>query len=194
MHYTFSCPAMPSFHMFRIASIVKTCKSGAAFGQRRSLLYAIWITVLGCTPGADEPSTQANSFRPIDSLAELQHEIENVEGKPVLLRVRADWAVTESEMDKTFSSKCMQHLLAGVMLLETDVTDDTEDNRELMARYQVIGPPWILLFGEDGEYIADKAIAGYQTEARIVESLQEGFDLRKDPSKCNAETATPSEA
>jgi len=153
--------------------------------MHRLFLHIIWITAFGCAPGTGEAPDEVSAFLPVNSLAELQQAIKSAEGRPALLRVRADWDITDGDMDKTFSSACMQQLLAGIVLLEVDVTNNTDNARELMAKYQVFGPPSFLLFGEDGHHIADEDIAGYQTEKGMVESLQVAFNVRHELSNCD---------
>lgn len=129
-----------------------------------------------CAPAFGEPAPKAVTFFPIESLAELDRTVKNTDCKPTLLRVRAAWDITDAAMDKNFTSASVQKLLAGVVLLEVDVTDNTAEHRELLAKYEVFGPPWILFFDQDGEHIVGKDIAGYQTPKRFEKHLRDALE------------------
>jgi thiol:disulfide interchange protein DsbD len=51
----------------------------------------------------------------------------------------------------TFSDAGVQQALANVVLLQADVTANDEDDKALLKKFSLIGPPSILFFGPDGQ-------------------------------------------
>ncbi|MFX5756567.1 thioredoxin family protein, partial [Acinetobacter baumannii] len=87
------------------------------------------------------------------SVAELDARIAQASaaGKPVLLDFYADWCVSCTEMERfTFSDPRVQARLADVVKLQADVTANTADDKALLKRFGLFGPPGIILFGDDG--------------------------------------------
>ncbi len=71
--------------------------------------------------------------------------------RQALLDFYADWCVSCKELERyTFSDPAVKAVLAGVVLLQTDVTANDAADQALMRRLNVIGPPSILFFGADG--------------------------------------------
>ena len=101
--------------------------------------------------------------------------MQDLEGKPALLKVSSDWSISGGEMDKHFEAQGVQALLAGVVLLEIDVTEHTEDDQEFLSKYGVFGAPWILFFDENGERIVDRDIAGYLDANALAEHIRTTF-------------------
>jgi thiol:disulfide interchange protein DsbD len=103
-------------------------------------------------------------FKRIKGLAQLDREIAaaSAAGKPVMLDFYADWCVSCKEMEKyTFSNTNVQQALAGTVLLQADVTANDTDDKALLKRYGLIGPPSILFFGTDGKERRRFRVVGY---------------------------------
>lgn len=131
------------------------------------------ILVIAHVAVAAAQASEGAVFVQIDSIAELDHVLQSSEGTPILLRVSADWDFSNSEMDKHFASTSMKELLVDVVLLEIDITNNTDQHREFLSTYQVFGAPHIIFFDRNGEHIADKDIAGYQTEKGLAEQIRD---------------------
>ena len=72
-------------------------------------------------------------------------------GKPVMLDFYADWCVSCKEMEKyTFTDAQVQAALANAVLLQADVTANDEQDKALLARFEIFGPPTIAFFDGDG--------------------------------------------
>ncbi|WP_454040476.1 protein-disulfide reductase DsbD [Cupriavidus metallidurans] len=119
---------------------------------------------------------EAVRFERVRSVAELEARVAQAAaaGKPVLLDFYADWCVSCKEMAMTFRDPRVQGRLAGVVLLQADVTQNNADDKALLKRFGLFGPPGIILFGADGRESPVRVI-GYQSAARFLDSLARAF-------------------
>ncbi|TXI73152.1 MAG: protein-disulfide reductase DsbD [Dechloromonas sp.] len=110
-------------------------------------------------------------FERVASLAELEQKI-MAAGRPVMLDFYADWCVSCKEMEKfTFTDAQVQAKLAGFTLLKADVTANSDDDKALLARFGLFGPPGILFFDASGREIKTIRVVGYQDASRFLQTL-----------------------
>lgn len=122
--------------------------------------------------GAQAETTSHLPFVRVRSLAELDARIAQAGGKPVMLDYYADWCVSCKEMERfTFSDARVQARLKNAVLLQADVTTNSEDDKALLARYELFGPPAILFFGKDGKEQPEQRVTGYQDAGQFLNSL-----------------------
>ena len=111
-------------------------------------------------------------FSRIKSSAQLDALLANSNGKTVLLDFYADWCVSCKEMEKfTFNDPGVQRLLGNTILLQADVTGNDLQDRALLKRFALFGPPGIILFDKAGREIPAGRIIGYQDPQRFTRSL-----------------------
>jgi thioredoxin:protein disulfide reductase len=116
--------------------------------------------------------TRKLPFEPVRSLAELEARVASA-GRPVMLDFYADWCVSCKEMEKfTFADPAVQEKLAGFTLLKADVTANNADDKALLARFQLYGPPGIIFFAADGRQIDGVRVVGFQDAPTFLRSLQ----------------------
>ena len=124
----------------------------------------------GETPAADGVKL---SFRRIRTTAELDRELKSAT-KPVMLDFYADWCVACKEMEHlTFSEPTVRNKLAGMTLLQVDVTGNTEDDRKLMKRFGLFGPPGIVFFDMGGQERRGSRIVGFVKAAPFLKHIAE---------------------
>lgn len=124
------------------------------------------------------PAQPALSFQKIRSLAELDNKLAEAkaQGKPVMLDYYADWCISCKEMDRyTFADPRVKQALSKALLLQADVTDNSEDTAALLKRYQLIGPPATLFFGLDGQEKTAFRVVGYMEAERFLQHLQQAL-------------------
>jgi thioredoxin:protein disulfide reductase len=110
-------------------------------------------------------------FNPVRSVAELDNAL-RASGRPVMLDFYADWCVSCKEMERfTFVDPLVQKKLAGALLLKADVTANNPQDRELLKRFQLFGPPGTIFFDAQGREIADTRVIGYQNSQRFLQTL-----------------------
>ncbi|MDF9431102.1 protein-disulfide reductase DsbD [Cupriavidus gilardii] len=147
---------------------------GLASGSRNPL-QPLSHLVAGARDGA--PAAEAVRFERVRSVAELDARIAQASaaGKPVLLDFYADWCVSCKEMERfTFSDPRVRARLADVVMLQADVTANNADDKALLKRFGLFGPPGIILFGDDGRELPVRVI-GYQAAGRFLASLERAF-------------------
>lgn len=116
----------------------------------------------------------ATHFTPVRNVTELDAllALARNERKPVLLDFYADWCGPCVEMDrKTFSDAAVGQKLAAHVLLRADVTANTPEQQALLQRFNLQGPPGIILFDADGRELTDKRIIGFRTPEAFLSAL-----------------------
>ncbi len=118
-------------------------------------------------------TTSALRFERVKSAAELDARIAQAQGQTVMLDFYADWCVSCKEMDRfTFSDAAVQARLRNVLLLQADVTANNADDKALMQRFQLFGPPATLFFDAQGRELADFRVTGFQDAPQFLQSLE----------------------
>ena len=128
---------------------------------------------LGGIVGTSPVATPALPFERIKGLAALEARIAQVPGKVVMLDFYADWCISCKEMERfTFSDPAIQARLKKAVLLQADVTANDADDKALLQRFQLFGPPAILFFDRSGQEQSDLRVIGYQDAAQFSTSLK----------------------
>ncbi|HEX5337296.1 MAG TPA: protein-disulfide reductase DsbD [Gallionella sp.] len=124
--------------------------------------------------GHAEAGTPATlQFSRVRNSAELEQRIAQARGQAVMLDFYADWCVSCKEMERyTFADAAVQARLKPVLLLQADVTANSDDDKALLKRFELFGPPATLFFGKQGKELADHRVTGYQNAAQFQQSLQ----------------------
>ncbi|MEO7151350.1 MAG: protein-disulfide reductase DsbD [Burkholderiaceae bacterium] len=160
------------------------------FGPRHAVAAALVVLGLfewvGAASGASDPlqplahlvrgngagnAAEALRFQPVRSVAELDAALQSA-GRPVVLDFYADWCVSCKEMERyTYTEAAVRERLSKALLLKADVTANNAQDRELLKRFQLFGPPGTIFFGPRGEEVAGSRVIGYQDAPRFLQSL-----------------------
>lgn len=93
-------------------------------------------------------------------------------GQPLLLDWYADWCISCKVIEReVFGDPDVRERLAAYRLLRFDITASTPEQRALLDRYRLFGPPAILFFAPDGEERADLRVVGEITRREFAERL-----------------------
>ena len=112
------------------------------------------------------------AFTRIKTVAQLDAALAQTGGKTAMLDFYADWCVSCKEMEKlTFVDPAVQASLANSVLLQVDVTANDADDKAMLKRFGLFGPPGIILFDKSGREIADSRVIGYQDARKFNASL-----------------------
>ncbi|MBI5329139.1 MAG: protein-disulfide reductase DsbD [Betaproteobacteria bacterium] len=144
-----------------------------ALGGGRELLQPLSVFRTGEAGAAVPPSHLV--FQRVKNLAELDAAVQGAKGRYVMLDFYADWCISCKEMESdTFSDPKVRDRLKDVVLLQADVTGNTPDDKALLARFKLFGPPGILFFDKDGQEIAYRVI-GYEKPAPFLASVDKAI-------------------
>lgn len=120
--------------------------------------------------------TQASAvplFRPVKTLAEVQHAVNNAAGQLVMLDFYADWCVSCKELERfTFSAPAVRSALQKVVALQADVSAYDKQDQELLKHFGIIGPPAILFFNAQGQEQKAQRLVGFIDEQQFLKHLQ----------------------
>jgi thioredoxin:protein disulfide reductase len=113
-------------------------------------------------------------FERIKSVAELDARIAQAASRnqPVMLDYYADWCISCKEMEAyTFTNAEVKKAVAGFMLLQADVTENSTDDKALLAKFELIGPPATLFFNGSEEEIKTLRVVGFQDAQTFLKTL-----------------------
>ena len=163
-------------------------KSGAknawvakAFG----LVFAVLgvLQLVGVASGGRDPlaplahlgggQVHAQAFTRVKTVAQLDAALAQLNGKPALLDFYADWCVSCIEMEKlTFVDPAVREKMGQAVLLQVDVTANDADDKAMLKRFQLFGPPGIIMFNPQGQEIAQSRVIGFQNASTFLTSLR----------------------
>lgn len=112
-------------------------------------------------------------FERVNSVAQLEQRLQQAAEKhqTVMLDFYADWCISCKEMESyTFTDKHVKQALTHFVLLQADVTANNSEDKALLARFNLIGPPAILFFTRNQEQNNHRVI-GYQDAELFLKSL-----------------------
>ncbi|HEX5786353.1 MAG TPA: thioredoxin fold domain-containing protein, partial [Burkholderiaceae bacterium] len=113
-------------------------------------------------------------FQRIRTVQELQQRLVDTQ-QPVMLDFYADWCVACKELESfTFSNPDVQRRLQGARLLQADVTGNSADDKALMKRFGLFGPPGMVFFEASSANVAHKVV-GYQDAGAFLTSLNRAW-------------------
>ncbi len=139
---------------------------GALAGSRDPLQ-----PLAGLRAEAERARSPELKFERVASLADLDARLKTA-SRPIMLDFYADWCVSCKEMEAfTFSDPKVQAALAGMLLLQADVTANSAADRELLKRFRLFGPPGIIFFDASGREIQGLRVIGFQGAGRFLETL-----------------------
>ena len=139
----------------------------------------IGSTAATASPGLIGGSQQTNSrstsahptFQRVKTVAELERLLEQ-STRPVMLDFYADWCVACKEMEAfTFVDPRVAQRMSQMLLLQVDVTANNADDRALMKKFRLFGPPGIIFFKPGGIERKDIRVVGFQDATRFAASL-----------------------
>ena len=163
-----------------LAFLSKGKKLAKFFGVIFMLLGSVQL--VGLSTGGSDPLSPLShwntnqehvKFQRIKNSAELDQILASNQGKVVMFDFYADWCVSCIEMEKlTFVEPKVKAKLDQMLLLQIDVTANNADDKAMLKRFGLFGPPGIIFFGKDGKEIENKRVIGYQNAERFLKTLE----------------------
>jgi thiol:disulfide interchange protein DsbD len=169
-------------------------KLGKGFGGL-AIIYGILLVIGAATGGSNplQPLASVNvgsstgetvaahdelPFQRIKTVGDLDREIAaaSQQGKSVMLDFYADWCVSCKEMEAwTFTDAAVQAALSNTVWLQSDVTANDAEDKALLDRFGVFGPPTIIFFGTDGQQRHGYEVVGYMKADAFAGHVQKAF-------------------
>ncbi len=133
-----------------------------------------WVWGESQAPSAVENKAVSHvEFKKVKSEAELQQALSENNKSLVMLDLYADWCVACKEFEKeTFSDPSVQKAFGDMLLLQIDMTKNSEENRALMTKYKVLGLPTILFFNQDGKEIEGSRVNGFMPPIEFLQWIE----------------------
>lgn len=120
---------------------------------------------LGDNKGDNSMQKSTLNFRYITSNTELEQLLEqaHINKQWLMLDFYADWCISCKELEAfTFTDTAVQQKLSSFMLVQADVTKNSDDDKALLKRFNLIGPPAILFFAPNKKEQKNARVIGYQ--------------------------------
>ncbi len=113
-----------------------------------------------------------NSFTKVHSITELEKIITASKGKRVMLDFYADWCTSCKELEHiTFADERVKAALRDYILVQADVTANTEEEKALSKMFNLFGPPALIFYDEDGNELKEKRVIGYIPPEELLTKL-----------------------
>lgn len=108
-------------------------------------------------------STQADAWQTVTSPAALDAALAQAKaaGQPVLLDWYADWCISCKVIEhEVLNAPQIKPQLAAFKLLRLDITQSNAEQRALLNRYRLFGPPALMFFAGNGSELRAERVVG----------------------------------
>jgi len=193
---------VPAIYMHALDSLPTDAKPALRFwkGIAIMMLTAGLAMLIGALSNAKSPLQPLNGliaannttaqhsaldFSRIKSVAELETQLQAAQGKPVMLDFYADWCVSCKELEQfTFSDPRVQAALKDTILLQADVTGNTEDDKALLEKFSLFGPPGIIFFDKNAQVESGLKVVGYKNADDFLQILNQRGSCLPETTQC----------
>ena len=162
----------------------KSASKNAWVAKAFGLVFAILgaVQLVGAASGGRDPlaplahlgggQVHPHAFTRVKTVAQLDAALAQLNGKTALLDFYADWCVSCKEMEKlTFVAPAVRDKMGQSVLLQVDVTANDADDKAMLKRFQLFGPPGIIMFNPQGQEIPQSRVIGFQNAETFLASL-----------------------
>lgn len=124
--------------------------------------------------GNGATTSDASDWQTITTAAELDRALSEAKnaGQPLLLDWYADWCISCKVIEhEVLPDPQVVSQLQGYRLIRFDMTDSNAEQRALLDRYKLFGPPALLIFGKNGAERSDVRVIGEIDAKGLLERL-----------------------
>jgi thiol:disulfide interchange protein DsbD len=151
------------------------CWYGAFSGQS-DLLNPLGRTAVVAT---DHPPQNTGAWQTVSTPADLDRVLADAKSSntPLLLDWDADWCISCKVIEhEVLNDAKVVERLKGYRLIRFDITASNAEQRTLLDRYKLFGPPALMFFGKDGVERADVRVIGEINAADFAERVAKAND------------------
>ncbi len=148
---------------------------GAATGKSNLLQPLASFAVHSGTQATENTGLK---FQVIKSQSELNKVLAAArdKGQSVMLDFYADWCVSCKEMDETtFKDPSVMAALTNTLLLQADVTQNNDLDKQLLQHFDILGPPAIVFYDSSGQELKASRIVGYVPPTQFMSHLKKSL-------------------
>lgn len=139
---------------------------------------------------ASDSQASAVKFERVRSVAELEARLASAD-RPVMLDFYADWCISCKEMERgTFTDSRVRGRLDRMLLIQADVTGNTEHDKALLKRFSLFGPPGMVFFAP-GKTSELRRVVGYQAADEFAKVLDAALDTSSTPKAAAIRKSDP---
>lgn len=151
-----------------------------AMGGSRDLLQPLLIYKGGGSAAATDE--EKLDFQLVKDMAALDAALASARGRYVMLDFYADWCVSCKELERfTFTDPRVRARLKDVVLLKVDVTANRPEDKALLKRFTLFGPPGIIFFDKEGREVPYRVV-GYEPPDKFLASLDQAIPEQASPA------------
>ncbi len=136
--------------------------------------YQQWFAPEPQVQSVSVNTQQAGEFIDIKTLADLDVQLAEAKAQNqyVMLDLFAEWCVACKEFEHiTFADGGVKAEMAKIRLLRIDVTKATEQDQQVLDKFQVLGLPTLLFFAPNGSELTTSRITGFMGPAEFKAHL-----------------------
>jgi len=148
------------------------------------MLYSTTL-VLGATLGSDDlfhplatlitasSAEHGITLRTVKTISDVEHELQQARGKPVMLDFYADWCRSCKIMaNTTLKDPKVKTMLSDMIVLQADVTANDHQDKALQKHFMVVAPPTFVFFDKYGQEIKPARVIGELKVRDFLKRLQ----------------------
>jgi thioredoxin:protein disulfide reductase len=146
-------------------------------------IWIVWPAISVVTGNQTQITTRTEKrippnlvFQVVRSSEELERILQKAkaDNKPVILDYYADWCISCKEMEAiTFTNPEVAKAMSRFVLVQVDVTINSQQSQALLKQFSLFGPPAILFFNGAGEEQKPLRVVGFMAPSRFLERLHE---------------------
>jgi thiol:disulfide interchange protein DsbD len=128
---------------------------------------------------SNDQSQNTSDWQTVTTPAELDRVLAEAKssGTPLLLDWYADWCISCKVIEhKVLNDAQVVERLKGYRLIRFDITASNAEQRALLDRYKLFGPPALMFFGKDGVERADVRVIGEISATDFAERVSKAND------------------
>jgi thiol:disulfide interchange protein DsbD len=125
------------------------------------------------------PAQNTSTWQTVSTPADLDRALADARssGTPLLLDWYADWCISCKVIEhEVLNDPVVVERLKGYRLIRFDITASNAEQRALLDRYRLFGPPALMFFGKDGVERADVRVIGEISAKDFAERVTRAND------------------